>query len=361
MKLKLFKFALLSTALSTIGMSTSALAHNQARSDDHAPIDVMGDHLHKSGEWMVSYRYMHMDMADLMRGNDDISIDTVLENYMMAPQNMTMDMHMFGVMYAPSDDITLMFMTNYLDNTMSSTMRMPMKHNNMHHDMHNMDHGMANKHSSMTMQTDMQNNGFGDSRLGILIRGNTGENYRTHFTLGLSLPTGDIDMTHTNSMGKEVVSGYPMQLGTGTYNMFGAFTYVYQNQDWQYGFQANYEAALDDNNQDYKPGNKLLMHNWVSYSWVQNFSSSLRVSYKDKDNYSGRDARLNPVMMPTADPKQRGGSTVDIALGANYLFTDGALAGQRLAVEIAKPVLEDFDGIQMKTGYSATLGWQMAF
>ena len=33
-----------------------------ARPDGHAPIGVMGEHTHKAGEWMFSYRYMHMSM-----------------------------------------------------------------------------------------------------------------------------------------------------------------------------------------------------------------------------------------------------------------------------------------------------------
>lgn len=33
------------------------------RADGHAPIGVMGDHLHKTGEVMLSYRFMHMDMG----------------------------------------------------------------------------------------------------------------------------------------------------------------------------------------------------------------------------------------------------------------------------------------------------------
>ncbi|NTS77073.1 transporter [Catenovulum sp. SM1970] len=393
MNIKAFQSSILAAAVATACFSTNTHAHTTARADGHAPIAVMGDHLHKEGEWMVSYRYMHMDMADLMKGDDDISIDEALNDYMMVPKEMTMKMHMFGMMYAPTDDITLMFMTNYLDNEMDSVMRMQMSmdhsdgmgdmhsdmtdmdmdagmndmHNGMDSDMHT---GMDDMHAdmdnamhtmTMDMQTSMSSSGFGDSRLGALIRGIEGENYRTHFNVGLNLPTGDIDVMHTNAMGKKVVSGYPMQLGTGTYNLFGAFTYVYQHQDWQYGFQANYETALDENDEDYKPGDKFLVHNWVSYSWAQSLSTSLRLSVTDKDNYSGMDDRLNPMMMPTADPKQRGGTLVDAAIGANYLFTDGALSGQRIAFEISTPISQDYDGIQMKTDWTATLGWQMAF
>ena len=45
----------------------------------------------------------------------------------MAPTEMTMDMHMFGTMYAISNKWTLMGMLNYLDNEMT----MPMGHGEM--------------------------------------------------------------------------------------------------------------------------------------------------------------------------------------------------------------------------------------
>ena len=32
------------------------------RPDGHAPITVMGEHMHAMGEWMLSYRFMSMDM-----------------------------------------------------------------------------------------------------------------------------------------------------------------------------------------------------------------------------------------------------------------------------------------------------------
>ena len=41
----------------------------------------------------------------------------------MVPTKMTMDMHMFGTMYAISNKWTLMAMVNYLDNEMSMKVR----------------------------------------------------------------------------------------------------------------------------------------------------------------------------------------------------------------------------------------------
>ena len=37
-------------------LATTALADNRAASD-HAPIGVMGDHLHDAGSWMIGYKY----------------------------------------------------------------------------------------------------------------------------------------------------------------------------------------------------------------------------------------------------------------------------------------------------------------
>lgn len=76
------------------------------RPDGHAPISIMGDHMHGKGEWMMSYRYMRMNMKDLKQRKEDISFDNALANYMVTPTKMPMNMHMLGGMYAPSDKLT---------------------------------------------------------------------------------------------------------------------------------------------------------------------------------------------------------------------------------------------------------------
>ena len=69
--------ALAATACVTV--STPALADEGHELDslDHAPIGVMGDHRHKKGEWMVSYRLMHMDMAGIQIGTDSVTPEQV--------------------------------------------------------------------------------------------------------------------------------------------------------------------------------------------------------------------------------------------------------------------------------------------
>ena len=48
--------------------------------------------MHAMGEWMVSYRYMTMDMEGLLKGSDDVTAASQLgmsPKFMMVPTEMT--------------------------------------------------------------------------------------------------------------------------------------------------------------------------------------------------------------------------------------------------------------------------------
>lgn len=343
--------------------------HKQAKQHSaigHAPISIMGDHLHKAGEWMVSYRFMQMNMSGLQQDRDKISLaQTISDNgYMMAPTDMTMQMHMLGFMFAPSDDITLMVMTNYLSNDMDAAMKMMsgMGMNNMATDTSmNMMNAMDDMANMQFNTFSTQSSGLGDSRVSALINAFNGERYKSHFTLGLNLPTGDVEQTRTNQMGNTVTLGYPMQLGTDTTHLFAGYTFTYLYHHIQLGSQINYEKALENNSAGYKPGNKMSWHNWAAYSIKPSVSVSARLSVKHQANIKGQHNQLNPMMMPSADAQMRGVSQIDIGLGINYVFNGAFLNGHRVAFEFSQPIKQHFDGIQMPTDSSFMLGWQKAF
>ena len=97
---------------------------NAARPDGHAPIGVMGDHSHGAGEFMFTYRYKFMDMNGNRIGTNKVSNQKVLEDFMVTPTDMTMQMHMFSLMYAPTDYITVMGMIPYVKKSMNHLTRM---------------------------------------------------------------------------------------------------------------------------------------------------------------------------------------------------------------------------------------------
>ena len=100
--------------------------------DCPAPISVIGNHVHTSGEMMLSYRFMTMDMLGLQSGTDVIETADVLKDFMMVPTAMDMKMHMFGLMFAPHDKLTLMGMTSYRQ--LSTEMEGAHHHATGHHD-----------------------------------------------------------------------------------------------------------------------------------------------------------------------------------------------------------------------------------
>ena len=184
-----------------------------ARPDGHAPISVMGDHMHAMGEWMVSYRYMSMEMEGLLKGSKTLAPTMMATGFMpnMLPTEMTMDMHMFGTMYAISNKWTLMGMLNYLDNEMS----MPMGK--------------------------MDSSGLGDIKIaGLYDLAQWDSGRRMHLKLGLNLPTGSIDEKHNGN-----ILGYGMQLGSGTYDFEPAITYLAQTENYSYGAQLEVFFALE--------------------------------------------------------------------------------------------------------------------
>ena len=101
--------------------------------DSHGPVGVMGDHYHKAGEIMLSYRFMLMSMRDNINGKKIISPETVVTSIpntfsslpmmpaklRVTPTKMNMQMHMLGMMYAPNDRVTVMGMVNQITNKMS--------------------------------------------------------------------------------------------------------------------------------------------------------------------------------------------------------------------------------------------------
>lgn len=105
----------------------------------HAPIGIMGDHLHKKNEFMFSFRFMQMQMKDNLINGKKTSNEQILnqpnifssmpgmpENLSIVPDNMKMNMLMFGLMYAPTNEITLMGMGTFVEKNMELSTYSPM-------------------------------------------------------------------------------------------------------------------------------------------------------------------------------------------------------------------------------------------
>ncbi|MEM9768241.1 MAG: transporter [Cyanobacteria bacterium P01_D01_bin.71] len=307
-----------------------------SRPDSHAPIGVMGDHTHERGEVMLSYRYMFMDMDGNRDGTDSLSTAEVLEEFPITPTSMTMQMHMFGAMYAPTDELTLMAMVPYI--------------------LKEMDHA-TRRGTEFTTNSE----GFGDIRVSGLYKVLDQDRQRIHLNLGLSFPTGSIEERDTTPAGPDQILPYPMQIGSGTFDLHPGVTYLGQSGRWSWGGQALGILRLGENSNGYRLGNQLMLTTWGARSWTDWFSTSVRLGGRTLGNIDGEDDRLNPNLIPTANPDLRAGTQLDVGLGVNFYVPQGTLRGARLAVEFNLPVYRSLSGPQLETDYSITAGLQAVF
>ncbi len=327
-----------------LAVSLPAAAHDQwlaSRADSHAPIGVMGDHVHKQGEVMLSYRYMRMFMEGNRDGTDTLTDREALNSpagpFMVVPTEMTMEMHMFGAMYAPSDRLTLMAMVPVISKEMDHVTRMD---------------------TEFTTEAE----DFGDVVLTALVPvGPLVGPHRMHLNLGLSVPTGSIDERDDTPAGEDSLLPYPMQTGSGTYDLRLGATYLGQAERWSWGTQGLATLRLDENDRDYTYGDVWDLTAWLARAFGQQWSTSLRLAGTAWEDVEGRADELNPRMIPTADPDLRAGERVDALVGVNYYLPGGMLAGSRLALEAGAPVYQRLDGPQLETDWMLTGGLQYAF
>lgn len=315
--------------------NTTTEKWSAGRPDGHAPISVMGDHMHGKGEWMFSYRYMAMNMEDLKQSSDDATFDDALVNYMVTPTKMPMNMHMLGAMYAPSNKLTLMAMVNVMSMEMDHVTRMG---------------GMFTTEVS----------GFGDTKISGLYKFFNKNRQTMHAQLGFSIPTGSVTESDVipASAPNEAVLPYPMQISSGTFDTDLALTYLCQGNVFSYGSQLKGTLRFGQNERDYRYGNRYALNNWLGIKAADWLSFSARLEGVLISEIDGMDPNLNPMMVITADTANSGGNYLNSGLGFNLYAPSGALKNLRFGFEFGIPLYQDLNGIQLKNKETITLGLQ---
>lgn len=329
----------------TIMASSSIFAQTEVnqpwksgRPDGHAPISVMADHTHGKGDWMFSYRSMFMDMKGIKEGSSDSNEQNVLENYMVSPVKMSMKMHMLGAMYAPSDKVTLMAMTNYLSNTMDHINRMGNEFN-------------------------VKSSGFGDISISALYKIINRNRQTIHSEIGISLPTGSTEETAVTpaSAPNAAILPYAMQTGSGTVDGKLGLTYLGQSSTLSWGTQFRTTLRFGKNDMDYRLGNQYQLNTWLAYKANNWLSVSTKIQGLIVDNIKGENTQLSPMMVSTADNNNYGGNHINSGIGLNTYIPQGTLKDLRFGLEYIFPLYQDLNGVQLKQKQTLVFGIQYSF
>jgi hypothetical protein len=324
----------------------------------HSPIGVMGDHTHSAGEWMLSYLFSRESMSGLRDGRSFVSVEEAWRSYRMVPLNMEMDMHMPHVMYAPSGRVTLMLMGMW----MKHRMEVRMMNNLMAH--HGQSGGMDmgdphDAHGSHNMTHTVS--GWADTELSALVVFHEGDRRRSHLNLGVGIPTGGITASDHRMVSEHARLGYPMQLGSGSWEVRPGATFLLQTPRVSWGGQGVGVIRLNENREGWRRGPEVDLNAWAMVRGSDIVSPGLRLQARHWGDVSGADPRLDPRLSPENDPGLQSGSRVNGFLAVNLQVPSGPMAGHRLALEWGGALLESLNGPQMSADWTLNVGWEFSF
>lgn len=366
--------ALRAGLLLTAASAGTAFAHEPGARpipEGHAPAGVMVDHMHKAGEFMVGYRYSWgRSSGDTLAGTRTVTDHEIKHNACLFPgqspsdhgthnhcsmkqAEMTMQMHMLDIMYAPADWLTLMVMPQWMtmDMTMSPLAGGMGGHGGGGHGGHG-EHGEhSGPHSHGT-------NGIGDTIFGALIKITDGPGYSLHTGMMFSAPTGPTDKKGANGN----FTHYMMQIGSGTWDFMPSLTYTGRADRWSWGVQlAGVIRMEDENNQGYRLGDVFQATGWGAYRFTDWMSGSVRLLHTTQSEIEGHYNGPHNHSSPPDLQYNYGGQFFDVGFGLNFVVPDGALKGHRFSVEWLQPLRNNPNGYQQERDGTLFANWSKAF
>jgi hypothetical protein len=290
---------------------------------------------------MVGLDYMFMHMNGNRSRSTRLSRGKVLEDYMVAPLRMDMQMAMLSVMYAPSDRVTAMVMVPY--------------------------HVKAMDHvSRMGVRFTTRSEGFGDVMVAGLFEVFDRQGHQLVLKSGFSIPTGTTSAKDDTPMGRQRLP-YPMQIGSGTWDPVVGVTYLGQSDArteraaWVWGSHLEGRFRTGRNATGYRLGDVVEGSAWIAREIASWASASLRLHGRAWGDVEGADDDLNPMMVPTADPDRRSGRRIDLLVGLNLFEREGPFGGNRVSFEGGVPVYQWLDGPQLEMDYRVSASWNWTF
>ncbi len=322
---------------------------NADRPDAHAPIGVVGDHLVAKGDLQVSLRFTNRIYEGNNMGTDSIPVEDVLDTYSTVPTRWARRSVSLSGTFGITDGLSLLGIVELTDNSM--------------------DHLMPGQAQIGGTQQDVyflyttKSFGFEDVRLSALWGIYDEGAYRVLVSTGVSFPVGVVDYWDVTPLSdpKETYLPYPMQIGSGTWDVLPGFTAMVQNERASFGIQGAGVIRIGSNDREWTRGDEYTATMWGGYvlSDAASVSAGLRAS--TWGNIEGADRALDAFESPTANTLAQGGTRVDLSAGLNFLLPSGPLAGHRLGVEAMVPVYQSLDGPQLAHGWTVVVGWQKVF
>ena len=325
------------------------------------PAGVMAHHmLHRAGDFMVGYRYMYSRLdGDMLHGSNAADDQAIIgqgcggDVCRLTPDEMSMHMHMLELMYAPTDWLNLMLMPQFMD------MDMDLRHLEEAPDP---PPGTAPPHL-----TRHATGPIGDTSMYALLKLFDIPGHHLHLGLGLSAPTGEVDLElrRVHQPETDEFIHYGMQLGSGTWDLLPSLTYTGHLNRWSWGGQLSGIVRLEDQNESgYALGDQFQATAWGGVGLTDWLSASVRGVYTTLGDISGEfngQVGHRNRQGPMDFPSNYGGRFWDVGFGLNAEVPSGAFKGNQVSVEWLQPVEDDFNGVQLERKGALFATWSLTF
>lgn len=306
---------------------------------DATPVGVVRGNTLSKGEVKWGYRFMTTRSKGLLDGSSKRTTNEgfgATYSYTAVPTEMTSSVHLLTPMFAPTEDITVMFELPFVSKTMD-----------------------MERSNGTTFS--LESNGVGDVVTTIMYTWSKTDNDSLVLNFGVSLPSGSTSRKDDSPLGNGRQLPYSMQNGSGTTDFIPGIAYTKKDGMWSYGGLANITTRFGTNSNEYRLGDRIKASGWVVKELKNWIALSARLDGQWWGNVKGSDPALNPALTNVEDHNSQGGKRADLFVGVTLNVAEGFFSGNRLRLEGGIPVIQSLDGLQLKARRFASISWDWVF
>jgi hypothetical protein len=311
------------------------------RPDAQGPVSLSEDRTLSVGEIQVALKYFRTQMEGQGAGTDSLTLNQVLRLFDVVPSRLLTQGFSLDLLVGLTQHVTVAASGTFAQKTMDNLA------------------GLDGQ-SSVFLLYQTETSGLQDVKVSALYNVYDGGPMRVHVHGGVSVPVGaiDVDAVTPRSDPSPAQLPYPLQLGSGTFDLLPGFTLNIQNEKASLGVQGKGTVRLGENDRGWRLGDTFEGTVWAGFHTSRWVSASLGGRYSSWGNVEGFDEGLDPNESPAHNTLTQGGWRVDLPVGVNVVVPPGRFGGHRFGVEFMVPVHQDLDGPQLRHRWSLVAGWQ---
>jgi len=328
--------AVLAASATHAQAQTQDFTWTEDRPDGVTPAGLYATRILPEGAFQIMPTFRRFDRSGLRLGTDFVTTDELFAFFDQVPFAMSVETVMLNASYGASENVTLLARIGYVDKG-----RDVLTNDDVFFSLENDD------------VTDLELQGLWE----IYSAGA----WKAHLHGGISIPLTEPDADETVPGIRAGTLPYDLQIGSGVFGFIPGLTVQTMNEHGSVGFQVQGRVYVDENDQNWRPGDSVEGNLWAQYRINDFISISSGVRGQSWGAISGFDPSLDPQRDPGELASSFEGERVDIPLGLNLLLPEGPLAGHRLGVDFFWNVHEDVEGPLLAADDGWVLSWTKTF